>query len=65
MRKSHHNVEEVVIKDKFEGLVAYKTWKCKFCSETRDDPCDMWAHLREVHGVGSVETGAGLMYERR
>jgi hypothetical protein len=44
-------------------LVAYKAWKCKFCPEVRQDSGDMWDHLRQAHGIGSVETGSGEMRE--
>lgn len=43
-------------------LVAYKTWRCKFCPEVRTDPLDMWRHLSEKHGIRSVETGSTHMF---
>ena len=46
-----------------ENLVAYKVWRCKFCSETREGSFDMWSHLQEKHNIGSVETTSKIMVE--
>jgi len=45
---------------KKKEIVAYKTWKCKYCSETRQESNDMWRHLKEKHNIGSVESGNGV-----
>lgn len=42
-------------------VVAYKAWRCKFCPETRQGPTDMWRHLQEKHGIGSVENNSEVM----
>lgn len=42
-------------------IVAYKTWRCKYCPETRQDSVDMWRHLQEKHGIGSVENNSKVM----
>ena len=42
-------------------VVAYKTWKCRFCPETRQESTDMWRHLQEKHGVGSAENDSKVM----
>lgn len=44
-------------------LVAYRTWKCRFCPEVRQDSGSMWDHLRNAHGFGCVQTGNNEMRE--
>ena len=46
---------------KEKEIVAYKTWKCQFCPECRAESTDMWRHLQEKHGIGSVENNAKVM----
>ncbi|KKL87784.1 hypothetical protein LCGC14_1931250 [marine sediment metagenome] len=42
-------------------IVAYKAWKCKFCPEVRQESTDMWRHLQDEHGIGSVENNSKVM----
>lgn len=46
-----------------QRVVAHKAWKCNFCPEARQDKTDMWRHLQDAHGIGSVESGSTLMLE--
>ena len=44
-----------------KDIVAYKTWKCRFCSEVRDEAVDMWRHLQEEHEIVFVENDSKVM----
>ena len=48
---------------KEKRIVAYKVWKCRFCEQARQESSDMWRHLQDEHGIGSVENNSEVMMD--